>query len=554
MDPTPPTWISLVDWRGKLALSTPLSLVARALQADPQLPRGGGSGAEGAQRQFTARGLKLAMNTGRMKGAGFRPSHARRPRPQLLAMAPFRSGHRRATGVLGLARDPSGAAAAARELDRRAANADDVEHDGTAGLISACAELLDEDGIHGRLGTAIVDRLEKRHRLGRTGMSANPRRREETGWLEELDVGQINALIEERKSHVIQNHIAAGTQKNRVTAMTQFVEFCEIRQTSPIRSAGLIRNMTPAEVAANENLLVDFSVYESWRVTPGVVEQYVSHVINWHIMELGVDLKDGRQFLRLAKVLKGLKKLYPCVKRARLGLKPRDVRAIVRHLARSLRRDGRTPQSRRAYRFILFVCWAFQGLYRGGEGARGADFDPVKHLTCDDPKQVDGGRVLIVRNPELKVRNQQSAVPFPFPVDTEDSLSFGGWFLLQHVYDPLDAGEAPGATPLFRDPTRIDAVSGRAACLSYGDALRSLRLYIGAVMPSADPTLYGLHSLRIGAASALFALNCPPLVLQSLGRWATDIYEIYCRANRGQLVEWTSRLGSAEYETVEELR
>ena len=79
-------------------------------------------------------------------------------------------------------------------------------------------------------------------------------------------------------------------------------------------------------------------------------------------------------------------------------------------------------------------------------------------------------------------------------------------------------------------------------------------MYIGAVMPSADPTLYGLHSLRIGAASALFALNCPPLVLQSLGRWATDIYEIYCRANRGQLVEWPSRLGSAEYETVEELR
>jgi hypothetical protein len=144
--------------------------------------------------------------------------------------------------------------------------------------------------------------------------------------------------------------------------------------------------------------------------------------------------------------------------------------------------------------------------------------------------------VLIVRNPELKVRNQQSAVPFPFPVDTEDSLSFGGWFLLQHVYDPLDAGEAPGATPLFRDPTRIDAVSGRAACLSYGDALKSLRLYIGAVMPSADPTLYGLHSLRIGAASALFALNCPPLVLQSLGRWATDIYVVYCRTNRGQLV------------------
>jgi hypothetical protein len=129
--------------------------------------------------------------------------------------------------VLGLARDPSGTAAAARELNRRAANADDVEHDNTAGLISACAELLDEDVIRGRLGTAIVDRLEKGHRLGKTGMSANPRRREETGWLEELDVDQINAMIEERKSHVIQNHMVVGAQKTRVAAMTQFVEFYE---------------------------------------------------------------------------------------------------------------------------------------------------------------------------------------------------------------------------------------------------------------------------------------------------------------------------------------
>jgi len=126
------------------------------------------------------------------------------------------------------------------------------------------------------------------------------------------------------------------------------------------------------------------------------------------------------------------------------------------------------------------------------------EFDPAKHLTCDDPTQVDGGRVLIVSNPELEVRNQQSVVPFSFPVDTEDDLPFGGRSLLQHVYGPLDDGEAPDVTPLFRDPNHIDAGSGRAAYPSYDDALRSLRLYIGAVMLSGDPTLYGFHSLRSG--------------------------------------------------------
>jgi hypothetical protein len=101
------------------------------------------------------------------------------------------------------------------------------------------------------------------------GHVGEPTKTGRDGWLEELDVGRINAPIKERKSYVIQNYIAVGTQKNRVTAMTQFVEFFEVRQTSPIHSAGLVRNMTPAEVAANENLLVYFSVHESWRVTPG---------------------------------------------------------------------------------------------------------------------------------------------------------------------------------------------------------------------------------------------------------------------------------------------
>jgi hypothetical protein len=84
-----------------------------------------------------------------------------------------------------------------------------------------------------------------------------------------------------------------GTQKNRVTAMTQFVEFCEIRQTSPIRSAGLVRNITLTEVAANEKLARVLLGARELAGDPRRLEQYVSHVINWHIMELGMDSRTG---------------------------------------------------------------------------------------------------------------------------------------------------------------------------------------------------------------------------------------------------------------------
>ena len=488
------------------------------------------------------------MATGAIRGLGnIRRGQMRPARIVALSAAHRRPAHAGAAGAnLGVS----------RVLEERAARADDVGRDGTADLIAASAQLLalDEGEQRGALGQSIADRLQKRERLGRTGMTANPRRREETRWLEELTIGDINRIIAERKAHVIEHHIAAGTQKNRITAMCQWVEFCEIQETSPLRDLGLHRQLTRLEVAANEDLLIDFAIYESWRIAPPSVGQYVSHVVNWHIMELGVDLKEGTPFLRLARVLKGLKKLYPCAKRVRLGLKPSTVRSIVALLKGQLRRGGHTPQSRRAFRFILFVTWCYQGLYRGGEGASGNAFDPAKHLCCSDPRIADGGRVLVVRNPELKVRSlEASRTPFPFPIDAGDDLCFGWWYTQRDAFDPLDDGEVASITPLFRDPTRCDPRTGRPACLSYDDALRTLRDCIAALLPGADPSLYGLHSLRIGAASALFALNCPPLVLQSLGRWQSDIYELYCRANRAQLVQWTSRIGTAQYTTLEEM-
>ena len=81
-----------------------------------------------------------------------------------------------------------------------------------------------------------------------------------------------------------------------------------------------------------------------------------------------------------------------------------------------------------------------------------------------------------------------------------------------------------------------------SACIAYDDALSELREILRAADPRADVTKYGLHSLRIGAASSLFAMGCPPLIIQTLGRWSSDLYELYCRANRHQLVEWTAKM------------
>ena len=43
-----------------------------------------------------------------------------------------------------------------------------------------------------------------------------------------------------------------------------------------------------------------------------------------------------------------------------------------------------------------------------------------------------------------------------------------------------------------------------------------------------NPAVYGGHSLRIGGATAALAANVPPSLIRLMGRWSSDIYEIYC--------------------------
>ena len=44
-----------------------------------------------------------------------------------------------------------------------------------------------------------------------------------------------------------------------------------------------------------------------------------------------------------------------------------------------------------------------------------------------------------------------------------------------------------------------------------------------------DPARFGAHSLRIGGATAALAAGVPPALIRIMGRWSSDVYEIYCR-------------------------
>ena len=50
------------------------------------------------------------------------------------------------------------------------------------------------------------------------------------------------------------------------------------------------------------------------------------------------------------------------------------------------------------------------------------------------------------------------------------------------------------------------------------------------------------HSFRIGGATALFAAGVTAEEIQAMGRWFSDVYCIYCRLSKKQLLNLSSRM------------
>ena len=80
-----------------------------------------------------------------------------------------------------------------------------------------------------------------------------------------------------------------------------------------------------------------------------------------------------------------------------------------------------------------------------------------------------------------------------------------------------------------------------------------LRDVVKAAMEAAgrDPRRYGAHSLRIGGATAALAAGVPPQLIRLLGRWSSDVYQIYCRMSSQAAIAAGQQLASAEVDTVE---
>jgi hypothetical protein len=241
-------------------------------------------------------------------------------------------------------------------------------------------------------------------------------------------------------------------------------------------------------------------------------------------VQVGCNLVFQEASTRLPKLLRGLRRLVGQVRRRRLGWRALHQEALFR-------KHGVTRNTWEMTDHCLLTC-AREGLLRAREIGpdRAEDFDSTRDPTCSDVSFVDKPEphMIIMIYPAKRPAGSNNKVPVLFPFSSDPNSAYQAVLALKrtrerHV-DGITRWEA--CNPLFlAPPPHGHKTSPRPATTSTLRALfKGAARYIG-----LDPADFGGHSGRIGGATDHFAAGTPAVEIQILGRWDSDIWQIYAR-------------------------
>ena len=350
------------------------------------------------------------------------------------------------------------------------------------------------------------------------------------------------------------------------TAVRSYIFYCVhvlgINPIQPPRADATVR-------ALYETVIEDWSI---WAVTymPSGRQlsadsqgKYVSTLRAWYKRYYRATLGLGAADSRIGEILKGMKRVLPQPPpRERDGCTPADLAAgfSVRHplgpptqsvaaqvaevtgrardVAAQLEERCGAAAGPESQMWRSATTFGMAGLARGCELALsgGEVFDALEHVTERDVSFFYRGGV---RHARVRMRKRKDLRLLRGKHHTV-VLGGGG----QHI----DA-----VAELFRwvETRRVLGLpsDGPLWCWAVGRAITvdELRDEVRALMAAAgrDPARYGAHSLRIGGATAALAAGVPPAVIRVMGRWSSDIYEIYTRMSVEAALGVGAAIGSA---------
>ena len=191
------------------------------------------------------------------------------------------------------------------------------------------------------------------------------------------------------------------------------------------------------------------------------------------------------------------------------------------------------------------LACGLQMLLRGSEIGRGDGkaWSKAFNLARGDLKvAMDRSALTAMLSPAKKTIRSTKCVPVTVGAGGKHIDAVREVLNLQQV-DPVSANLAE-STPAFRDK------DGKAFSVS------ALSRYIKALMRhiGEDPADYSSHCLRIGGATALYKLNASSAIIMTMGRWDSNCFMEYIRADHEAAMAWTTAIGDTSITTELEFR
>ena len=339
-------------------------------------------------------------------------------------------------------------------------------------------------------------------------------------------------------------------------AVRHWLRFCVYgRHVSPMRETNLSDPL--AVKVADEAFLMDFALWlvlskpTGRSISVNTAAKYISTVKAWHLRRFHRRIGGDLELAGLKDMLKGM--------RRELGVPPKKVRYGVRtqDLAKAMD-TAYAPLTPGVGDDVARLNWlnkkaalatAFCGLLRAAEMALqpGETWHPELNLSRADVKfyyDEHGALYVVVMMRPCKNGKYLRGKTVPIV------LAGGGTLVdpvsaLWELYagDPVPES-VEHVTPLFRIRSR-----GTTGSLT----VDQVRIEVKTLMSSLglDPARFGAHSLRIGGATAAAAAGVPPSVIRVMGRWNSDIFEIYTRLTQQAAARMTGVIGSTPFDDLE---
>ena len=355
--------------------------------------------------------------------------------------------------------------------------------------------------------------------------------------------GALALFAEESRRAVdasFHDHVGGGSH----TAVTSWCSMCSVLGIPALRPIDPLRSSLSERLSEVD--LVKFWAW--WRVRQcgtgaGSVRQYLSILQNWHHRRTGVFLAGGMPMIAVCKMLEGFQILtgVPPPRKVRFGCRPADLRTGIDAVL--------SPSDPLHVNYAASFETGHSGLLRGAElyRTRSRPFIPVSSTTRADvvfgfsPLGELISCTVWAVNSKARGAERFRKLPHYLPIDG-DFLSPGRmlYYLCEHADRvPLDLRSS---TPLFRDPATGEQLH-----------IDSARLSLRGVMAAAGrvPGFYGVHSLRIGGATARKFVGGSEADIKDAGKWSSDAYMLYVRQRRAEALQIARAACSARVDDFE---